>query len=99
MFTLVLGAALTVITPYQQAAYISGRCLRWMTPETQAATERDMLRIDGDLYLLYAEGMRDEVRDPTPLAVCKAAIADVNARIISPPQRNRPRFGRGTGKR
>lgn len=98
MFILALSTALAVITPYQQAAYLSGRCLRWMTPETQAETERDMLRIDGDLYLLYAEGMRDEIRDPTSLKVCKVAIADVNARIRKLPQKNLPRFGRGNGK-
>lgn len=98
MFILTLSAALAAVIPYQQAAYVSGRCLRWMTPETQAATERDMLKIDPNLLLLYAEGLKDEVRDPTPFAVCDAAIRDVNSRITKPPQRNRPRFGRDTGK-
>ncbi len=92
-------AAALALTPFQQVAYVSGRCVRFLSAERQTETEQTLIDTQSDLYLIYLEGIKDETRETTSFEVCKAALDDATKRINSPPQKSQPQFGRDTGKR
>jgi hypothetical protein len=82
-------AASAVITPYQEAAYVAGRCRPWMTTFVQAETEKSMDGIGGDLREWYAQGIKDTLREPLSAETCERAMANARKRIDE--QRNTAR--------